>query len=250
MSRKTPEQPYWNIPLIDGGDTLPFSIGNEPVTYDELFAVYAKSSFGQHHAKQALRWPEYGVSDRGLQKALGASAHPLGHMRILHNTAFKIASRENEVPSPLQLTIPEFDILRAGMLLHDIGKNNDPALGQGTDEQKVRNLFWSNKYKFVSEDFMARMEKVIAGEDNASPLGKAAEATQTFDAYQSAVMAYHASTEARGLSKGDREGLHDLALEVATGLEKEALPAAMDFDYVDELVNVMSVTMEQARLKL
>lgn len=260
MVRANEIQEQWHMPITDGDRFLPV---DQAITYHELFDMYAHSAIGQHHAAQDLRWNQYGVSNTGLTTAIGADAHPLNHMILTHNLALKVAARENEDMSHLQLTDREQAVVRTAMLLHDMGENTHPdfantcgvvgdvPFGLKTEAQReteatIRRTIWEHKYGFfLPEDFRAEVESVIDHTGNERAV-KTAQAAHTLGAFQAAAHALTASEADTTLSREDRAALRELAIDATRQLARTALPEAMEFSHVNERVAEMAPDLEQA----
>jgi hypothetical protein len=117
---------YWAM-----SDALPIVNSNgQPFQYTELWRRYTTSAFGQHQAKQPLRYAAhaYDLENDTMVEDLAGDPHPLEHMEITHNdvAGFMLhAACDPKLPplEPLSIAVGRF-----GALMHDTGENTHSDL--------------------------------------------------------------------------------------------------------------------------
>jgi hypothetical protein len=171
---------------IINGEHIYFE-GAEHLRYLDLHNIYADSEYGTFHAQQALRFSKvYPYKHDAMLADLGNDVHPVRHMTHTESEICQplITAQNTEVGNQQKFTVKQIAALRLGVLLHDIGECEHPAIMETVGhvvgdipyldrtqsdsdlEVPIRLFFYDTLLSDAPRQVIEKAEAVISGTDS------------------------------------------------------------------------------------
>lgn len=150
------------------------------ISYNEIFEAYSNSEEGRFQASQQLRYSNYAYDRKEMLRDLGDDVHPLLHMPYTYRQIVNPLLKEQvSADKANELSPHDIKAVRLSALLHDIGECEHPSFKETCGdvhkfdrtpedeliEQAVRQQVYEDKFKFVPDELLERVEDIVMKTD-------------------------------------------------------------------------------------